>query len=185
MKTWQFFDFFSLSLLGTENMQKHFFAFSFVFFSFHFLAIYVQYAKARDISADSNQLRFSLLTRGGVQHTPMPTCTYSLKLGSLELPISPAYTQNYGAQQFSLVLDFAGRVLVRFFSRLVHWVLLSPIPSHTFEGLADSNRQEEYYLSSHCYMFLLNKENLKVSCDTKPRLVSWKTSRVSRILDIK
>jgi hypothetical protein len=30
---------------------------------------------------------------------------------------------------------------------------LSPIPSHTFEGLADSNRQQEYYLSSHCYMF--------------------------------
>jgi hypothetical protein len=49
-----FLTFFSLSLLGTENMQKHFFAFSFVFFSFHFLAIYVQYAKARDISADSN-----------------------------------------------------------------------------------------------------------------------------------
>ncbi len=72
-----------------------------------------------------------------------------------------------------------------FFSRLVHWVLLSPIPSHTFEGLADSNGQQEYYLSSHCYMFLLNKENLKVSCDTKPGLVSWKTSRVSRILDIK
>ncbi|CAK9256657.1 unnamed protein product [Sphagnum jensenii] len=25
-------------------------------------------------------------------------------------------------------------VLVRFLSKLVHWVLLSPIPSHTFEG---------------------------------------------------
>jgi len=30
---WQFFDFFSLSLLGTENMQKHFF-FPFLFFFF-------------------------------------------------------------------------------------------------------------------------------------------------------
>jgi hypothetical protein len=29
---WQLFDFFSLSLLGTENMQKHFFSFSFLFF---------------------------------------------------------------------------------------------------------------------------------------------------------
>jgi hypothetical protein len=44
----------------------------------------------------------------------------------------PAYTQNYGAEYFSLVLDSAGRILVWFFSRLVRWVLLLPIPSHTF-----------------------------------------------------
>jgi hypothetical protein len=33
---WQFFDLFSLSLLGTENMQKHFFSFFFLFLFFHF-----------------------------------------------------------------------------------------------------------------------------------------------------
>jgi hypothetical protein len=50
------FYFFSLSHLGTENMRKHiFFLLLFIFvFSFHFLAIYVQHAKAGDITADSN-----------------------------------------------------------------------------------------------------------------------------------
>jgi len=36
-----------------------------------------------------------------VQHTPMPTCTFSLKLGSLELPISPAYTKLWSIVVFT------------------------------------------------------------------------------------
>jgi hypothetical protein len=45
----------SLSLLGTENMQKHVFSFFFsIVFWIHFLAIYVQYAKVGDITAGSN-----------------------------------------------------------------------------------------------------------------------------------
>jgi len=47
-----FFTFFLSHFWGLETCKNTFFSFS--FFSFHFLAMYLQYAKAGDITADTN-----------------------------------------------------------------------------------------------------------------------------------